>query len=493
MVAIRLERGQGWEARRTVTLSVIIPVYNERSTIRELLRRVCEVPIDKEVIVVNDGSTDGTAEELCKLGLRADGDTVSQTAAAGVANQLRLLVHHPNQGKGTCVRDGIAAATGEIILIQDADLEYDPAEYPKLLQPIVDGKADVVFGSRFTGSPRRVLFFWHAIGNHLLTFLSNMFTNLNLTDMETCYKAFRAEVVKDMPLRSRRFGIEPELTAKAARTRARIYEVPISYAGRSYLEGKKINWKDGAAAVWTILKYAMIDDRENAHPGYKTLQRIEPLHRYKAWMWDKVAPYVGDRVLEVGAGTGNMTCYLSSRELVVATDGDPQYVRILRNTFAHDAHVRVHRFDLASESTPDGLGTGFDTVLCLNVLEHIEDDVGALRRIHAVLADRGRVVVIVPAMRRLYGEIDRAIGHHRRYDRADLVGKLESAGFAVEHLSAFNSIGALGWYVNSRLLNRGAVPGFQARINDLIVPLLRLEDHFKCRLGLSLLSVGRKP
>jgi len=474
-----------------VKLSVIVPAFNERSTIAELLRRVCDVPISKEVVVVDDGSTDGTVAELQKLGLSESAEPFIRLGAGEVRNELRLLVHRQNQGKGASIRDGIAAATGEILLIQDADLEYDPSEYPKLIEPILDGRADVVYGSRFTGSPRRVLFFWHAVGNHLLTFLSNMFTNLNLTDMETCYKAFRAEVVKNMPLRSQRFGIEPELTAKFARKRARIYEVPISYAGRSYLEGKKIGWKDGFAAVWTILKYWIVDDVENADPAYKTLQRMQALHRYNAWLWDKVKPYVGDQVLEVGAGTGNMTCQMASRERVVATDVDPRYVWMLRNTFANDTHVRVCPFDLGAPTPPE-LGNGFDTVLCLNVLEHVEDDVAALRRLHELLAADGRVVLIVPALNRLYGEIDRAIGHYRRYERAELTAKLEATGFQVERTSAFNLIGAVGWYVNACLLRRKSVPGFQARVNDWLVPILRCEDRVQLPVGLSWLAVGRR-
>ncbi len=478
------------EGAAVVKLSVVIPVFNEHNSIAEILRRVCDVPIDKEVIVVDDGSTDGTVDELGKMGLERSGASVTRSGAGGAINELRLLVHERNQGKGAGVRDGIAAARGDVILIQDADLEYDPAQYPILLGPILDGRADVVYGSRFTGSPRRVLFFWHAVGNHFLTLLSNMFTNLNLTDMETGYKVFRAEFIKGVPLRSNRFGIEPEITAKVARLRARIYEVPISYAGRSYVEGKKIGWKDGVAALWTIVKYAFVADLEHVHPGRKTLQHMEGLHRYNRWVWEKLQPYVGQRVLEVGAGMGTMTRYLAARELVVATDVRPEYLEILHGVFNDQGHVRVCAFDLSANEVPAAVGSGFDTVLCLNVLEHIEDDVAALRRIRGLLADGGRLVLIVPAQHRLYGAIDRAIGHYRRYECGELIDKLQTAGFSVEHTSAFNVLGTLGWYVNACLLKRQTVPSVQARIHDLLVPFLRLEEHFDVRSGLSVLAVA---
>ncbi len=222
-------------------LSVIIPVYNEKNTVLELLRRVEAVPLslDKEIIVVDDFSTDGTREVLGGLG-RPD---------------IRVLFHAKNMGKGAALRTGFSEATGDIVLIQDADLEYDPAEYPGLLAPILDGRADVVYGSRFLGGPHRVLFFWHSVGNRFLTALSNMVTNLNLTDMETCYKVFRGDVLRKLSLKSRRFGFEPEVTIKVAKLKCRIYEVPISYAGRNYSEGKKIGWKDGLAALWHIMRY----------------------------------------------------------------------------------------------------------------------------------------------------------------------------------------------------------------------------------------------
>ncbi|MFN8625624.1 MAG: glycosyltransferase [Candidatus Binatia bacterium] len=475
-----------------VKLSVIIPVFNERGTIAELLRRVCAVSLNKEVIVVDDASDDGTRDELGRMGLRTTGDRITAAGPdAGTANEIRLIVHAHNQGKGVAVRDGIAAATGEITIIQDADLEYDPGDYFTLLQPILDGKADVVYGSRFSGSPRRVLFYWHAVGNHFLTMLSNMCTNLNLTDMETCYKAFRSEVLNGVPLRSCRFGIEPELTAKFARLRLRIYEVPISYAGRSYLEGKKIGWRDGVAALWTILRFAVVDDLGH-NPGYRTLQRMATLHRYNRWLWSKMQPYVGARVLEVGSGIGNMTRFVASRERVVATDINPDYVAALHAKFEHHSNISVVQFDMGADRLPAAVGSGFDTVLCLNVLEHVADDVGALQRLHDVLAPEGRLLLIVPATRRLYGEIDRAIGHHRRYARDELQRKVEAAGFSLERIDAFNMLGMLGWYLNACILRRRTVPSFQARIQDRLVPLLRLEEHVRCPFGLSLFAVARR-
>lgn len=221
-------------------LSVIMPVYNEAVTVAVAVARVRSVPVELELVVVDDGSTDGTRTILHTLHAEGAIDT--------------LVLHKSNRGKGAAVRTGIEHATGDLMVIQDADLEYDPHEYPKLMEPLLDGRADAVFGSRFTGSPRRVLYFWHRVGNGALTLLSNMLTNVNLSDMETCYKMAWTDLMKSLPLRTDRFGIEPELTARLAQAGARIYEVPISYSGRTYEEGKKIGWRDGVAAVWHILR-----------------------------------------------------------------------------------------------------------------------------------------------------------------------------------------------------------------------------------------------
>jgi glycosyltransferase involved in cell wall biosynthesis len=226
-------------------ISVVIPVYNEVQTIKEVVTRVQEVELEKEIIIVDDYSTDGTRERLREINHAYE--------------NVKVLYHDHNQGKGASLRTGFQAITGDIVIIQDADLEYDPRDYPLLLGPIVDGRADVVYGSRFLGGPHRVLFFWHYLGNKFVTLLSNMLTNLNLTDMETCYKVFKSEVLAEIKLKSNRFGFEPEFTAKIAKKGFRIYETPISYSGRTYAEGKKIGWKDGIKAIFAILWFRFFD------------------------------------------------------------------------------------------------------------------------------------------------------------------------------------------------------------------------------------------
>jgi glycosyltransferase involved in cell wall biosynthesis len=230
-------------------LSIIVPVYNEKPTILQILDRIEKTPFEKEIVAVDDFSKDGTRDILREL------ETSRRFPS------LRVMYHEVNQGKGAALRTGIAAATGDVVIIQDADLEYDPAEYDVLIQPICAGQADAVFGSRFLSGPHRVLFFWHSLGNQFLTLLSNMFTDLNLTDMETGHKAFRRELFSKITIEENRFGFEPEITAKLAKLRCRLYEVPVSYAGRDYSEGKKITWKDGVAALYCIVKYNLLRGR----------------------------------------------------------------------------------------------------------------------------------------------------------------------------------------------------------------------------------------
>jgi glycosyltransferase involved in cell wall biosynthesis len=465
-------------SQKAPLLSVIIPCYNERATVAELLRRVREVPIEKEIVVIDDCSTDGSRDVVAAL--------------AAQWPEIRHILQGVNQGKGAAIRRGIAEARGEIVVIQDADLEYDPEEYPKLIQPIVDGHADVVFGSRFAGYPRRVMMYWHRLGNTFLTFLSNCTTNLDLTDMETCYKVFRRDVIQSINLQSNRFGIEPEVTAKVARRGYRIYEVPISYYGREYWEGKKINWKDGFSAIWTILKYGLFDDPSNEPATYPTIRRLDALNRYNRWIWDRIRPYIGQRVLEVGAGTGTMTRFLYGRELIVATDSETPYLDRLRNRFRRKPGIIVERLDLNEETTNDLSRYAFDTVTLINVLEHLDDDAAALRRAGELLQPGGRIVIFVPAGKELFGTLDKSVGHQRRYEKEELIAKMTAAGFEIEAVSYQNLIARLAWWLNSKVLHRRALPGAQSRFFDALVPLLQSFEGDQPSSGLSLIAVGRK-
>ena len=459
---------------RTPEISILIPVYNEIATIAKVFAAVRAVPMDLEMVVVDDGSQDGTREWL-------------RERAAENDPRLRVLFHEHNRGKSAAVRTAIAAARGRISIVQDADLEYDPAEIPKVVKPILEGHADVVYGSRFLGSERRVLMFWHTVGNRILTTFSNAFTNLNLTDLETCYKAFRTDLLQSIPLTAERFGFEAEVTVKVSQLGCRLYEVPISYHGREYWEGKKIGWKDGVQALWLIVRHSFAP----SDAGLATLRRVDSLKRYNGFTWSLMKPHVSGRVLEIGSGTGGISRHMLAVKRLVVTDTRPAYRALLGRLFQSYDHVAVRSLTLG-EPTPQLEGERFDTIVCSNVLEHVEDDDGALRQMHDLLAPGGRVVLVVPMLRALYGEIDRAIDHFRRYERAELLAKLEKAGFAVEETVPFNALGIPGWWLNSVVLRRRSVPGVQAWLNDLLVPLVRLERRLGVPFGMSLLAVACK-
>ncbi len=465
-------------------LSIIMPSYNERLTIREIVRRVLDVDLgglEKELIIVDDGSTDGTRDIIRELASRHP--------------EIRIILQPRNQGKGAAVARGLKHSTGDVIIIQDADLEYNPGEYPQVLRPILEGEADVVYGSRFQGSPggRRIIYFWHSLGNRFLTFAANAFSNLNLTDMETCYKAMTREVAARLELVSKRFGVEPEITCKVARLGARIYEVPISYRGRTYGEGKKIGLKDAVAAFWTILRFFRWE-APRGDVGAITLRRMSDLFPYTAWLHKMFEPYLGKRVLEVGSGVGNHTRLFLDRERVVASDIEPHYQTELRAKFGDRANVRVaaFRFPLTGAERAEALAERPDTVVCLNVLEHIEEDAAAVRDFASVLGPGGRLVLLVPAMPSLYGTLDVYLNHYRRYDPDGLRKIVAGAGFEVEELRYLNRPGVAGWWLNSRVLKRKILPRQQTRAFRLFLPLLRREERRPPSFGMSLLVLARK-
>jgi glycosyltransferase involved in cell wall biosynthesis len=459
-------------------VSVVIPAYNEAATVREIVRRVEARPEVDEIILVDDASTDRTGEIL--EGLAAP-------------PRRRVLRHPVNQGKGAALRTGFGAATGDVVIVQDADLEYDPADYPRLLAPIIDGSADVVFGSRFSGSPIRVQMFWHAVGNKLLTLLSNMATNLTLTDMECGYKVFKAEIIKGIPLRSNRFGFEPEVTAKVAQMGCRIYEVPVAYRGRGYEEGKKITWKDGVSALWVILRNALVRDEPDAEAGLYTLKVMQRAVRYNRWLHGRFRAALGRRVLEIGSGIGNMTRLLLEADRLTASEVSPTYLRELKLAFGDYAHVEVRSLDVTREEDVAGLAGRHDTVVCLNVLEHIENDRLALANLRRLLEPEGRLVLLVPARQALFCAIDRNVGHWRRYEEEALAGLVREAGFTIEWGERLNFPASLGWWFNGKVLRRQRLPRGQVKLFDRALQWMLELDPVLTGMGyLSLLLVARR-
>jgi glycosyltransferase involved in cell wall biosynthesis len=465
-------------------LSVLVPLYNEEEFVATLLQRVIEAPLppgmEREIIVADDCSTDASVEEVERVAARYPGI-------------ITLLKTDRNQGKGAALRRAIADARGEYAIVQDADLEYDPREYPHILAPLLDGRADAVYGSRFMVSgERRVLYFWHSLANFLLTGMCNIFADLNLTDMETCYKAFRTPLLKSIPIRSERFGFEPEITIKLAKRQARIYETSISYNGRTYDEGKKIGLKDAFEAFWVILKTWLSGDIYiDRDKGILDAFSIAP--NFNRWMADTIRPYVGKHVLEIGAGIGNLSRILmSGRKRYVATDLDSEHLERLRSRLSGRPHLETAILDAARPADALLFRGQMDTVVCLNVVEHIENDVGALRNIYGSLQGGGRAIILVPEGQSIFCSLDEQLGHWRRYSEEQLRARMTEAGFKVETVLRFNRISRPGWWLNGKVLKRRTISRSQLKNFDRFVWLFRRIDAYLPWAPTSIIAIGRR-
>jgi len=463
------------------SLSVLMPVYNEARTLRTIVERVLASPVDCDIqlVCVDDCSQDNSLQILEEL--------------AANEPRIKVIAQPVNMGKGKAIRTAVEHMTGDIAIIQDADLEYDPDEYALVIGPILDGRADAVYGSRFAASPeRRVLFYWHSLGNKLLTALSNMANDMNLTDMETCYKAFKAEILQSLRLTSDRFGIEPEFAARLARIGARVYEVPISYHGRTYAEGKSIGWKDGVQALWLIFKFRFFDTRASTDAGHATLESLAAAPGVARWTMSKFRPHLGNRVLEAGCGIGNLTDHLIDRERLVVVDLDERHLQQISRRFGHLDNVDVVHGDLQDPELYDRFPGEFDSVLCVNVLEHLDEPEAAVSEYFKVIRSGGKALILVPAHDWLFSDADTAIGHRTRYTRERLRGLLDDAGFEVAELFEFNRLGVLGWWTN-KMLGRTDIGRWQARAFSLLLPLAKLVERLSFLPGLSLVAVANKP
>ena len=462
-------------------LSVLMPVYNESRTLRTIVKRVLDSPIgiEIELVCVDDCSSDDSLQILQEL---AAGDP-----------RIKVVALPVNMGKGKAIRTAIEHMAGDLAIIQDADLEYDPAEYPRIIAPILDGSADAVYGSRFASSEvRRVLFFWHALGNGLLTTMSNMANDINLTDMETGYKAIRGDFLKRLRLTSDRFGLEPEITARLARSGARIYAVPISYHGRTYAEGKNIGWRDGMEALWLIFKFRFVDTRHTTDSGHVTLESLAGFPSISRWMLEPFMPFLGDRVLEAGCGAGNLTEHLIDRRELTVLDIDPAHMASVNGRFGHLENVMTMAGDLEDDLLYADLEGRFDSVLCVNVLEHLDRPEVAVTGFGRVLAPGGHALILVPGHDWLFSAADSALGHRMRYSKANLRALVEDAGLEIVELRQFNRLGVAGWMVN-KWLQRTSIGRFQARVFGWLLPLARLLERSRFLPGLSWTVVARMP
>lgn len=453
-------------------LSIIIPVYNEVNTILEVIRRVQKEKFPKEIIIIDDCSKDGTTELLREI----KDENISVTFLG------------KNMGKGHAIRTAIKQITGDITIIQDADLEYYPDEYGILIDKILAGKADVVYGTRFLGK-HRVFYFYHLLGNATLNLISNFLLNTTFTDLMTGYKAFKSDCLKRLVLKANRFGIETEITAEICKRSLVTYEVPISYDGRCYWESKKIKWFDFFDCIyWLIRAYFRGID-----VGTETLLRMRIMKNNNLWTYRKIKPFLGENVLELGSGLGTISNLMVSKDRnIILTDRNDEYINYLNKRFIYNPWVKVIKTDICEINTVFG-SAKVDTIVGVNILEHIEDDFGLLKKLQFILTNGGKLLLIVPAHESLFGSLDKELSHFRRYSKRTLTAKIKEAGFDIEKIEFMNSFSAIGWFLSYRILKGKHIPKTTAVILDKFIPFIEaIERYIKFPFGLSLFVVARK-
>ena len=463
-------------------LAVLIPVYNEVHTIEALIERVLASPVNMELklFVVNDASHDGTGKVLDRL--------------AAADTRITVFHHDVNRGKGMATRTAIQAAQGDFAIIQDADFEYNPNEYQRIVAPLLRGDAEAVFGSRYLdGHERRVLRYWHSKGNALLTTFFNIVHNMHLTDMETCYKAMPLRLLKNLRLTTDRFGIEPEIAARLVAVRARIIEVPISYNARSYQDGKKIEWRDAIDALCLTIKFKYFDRVPCIDAGTVRHLAMAEAPRYQHAIAHEIKPFLGPRVLEMGAGIGNLSKHLTDTNELFLSEPTTDYRRQLAASMEYRNNVTISEHDVFSA---DGLAWAKnihpDTILYINELEQVPDDKPAIDCLAEAVKPGGRLIIIVSCHEFVYGSLDQALKRRRRYSANTITALLRGAGLQIEHQKWLGKLILVGWFIESKIWRRQYFAPKPFILVNIFSPIMRKLDNWLPWAGLSLLVIARK-
>lgn len=465
-------------------LSIIIPCYNQRYTIRSTVDSILKTSIPRglriELLLVDDGSSDGTADVIREL-QHENPDLIA-------------LFHKNSIGMGGCIKTALTRTTGDLCLVQDAALTYDPSEYHRLLEPIMNGLADVVMGSRTLPCQHRRLV-PHRRARRLakISALVSRLVDREIADVLCPFCAYRTLILKSIPIRCAGPEVSIELTTKIIKRGFRVYEAPVSFRGWSYGDDSSLSIRQLWRSRLTAIAFYLVDDIYENQYGHDILHRLSATHRFNQWMADTIRPWVGDKVLEIGAGMGNLSMKLLPRESYVVSDIDPLHLDYLRQVLASNMRVRVEVADLEKPEDFDNLENQFDTVVCLNVVEHVNNDELAMRNIRRALAPGGRACILVPQIPAIYGTLDKVLGHYRRYTRDELKSKLERSGFEVEQTFSFNRPAVPAWWINGRIFRATTFGRLQLKVYDSLVWLFRIVDRFLPWPGVSIIAIARKP